>query len=334
VNSEEQKKLIEQFDKASVLVIGDLMLDRYLYGSMSRISPEAPVPIIDITDESFRLGGAANAIHNICALGGTVLAAGVVGDDWFGNQLIGLLKQEKVDTRCVIKVNNRPTTVKTRIISRLQQIIRLDSESKDPINEGYCESILDFINKNIEHVEVILISDYNKGVVTSQLSEGTIWLAKKFRKPILVYAKGEHYLDCKGMTIFITDQENATLATGIRQINETSIRNMGQWLLTHLECEFVLITRGKEGMFLFGKNGAVTHIPSIAREVRNVTGIIDAVAALISVSLASDVSNIIDSTHLANIAAGIVMENPEASTLTRNELLCRINTMSERHRNM
>ena len=182
MNSEEQIKIINQFDRASILVIGDLMLDRYLNGIMSRISPEAPAPLIDITYESFRLGGAANAIDNICTLGGNVLAVGVVGDDWFGKRLIGLLKQEKVDTSCVIEINERSTTVKTRVIAEKHQIIRLDRESKDPINDEYCHSILNFISKNIEHVDVILISDYNKGVVTNNLLKGVKDLAKKFKK--------------------------------------------------------------------------------------------------------------------------------------------------------
>src|SRR5208337_4080534 len=187
---------------------------------------------------------------------------------------------------------------KTRVIAGQQQIIRLDQESIEPISDGYSQSILDFISKNIEHVDIILISDYNKGVVTNNLLKGAIDLANKFKKPIIVYPKVEHFLDYKGVTIVITDLEKAGSVTGIRQINETSIRNMGQWLLTHLECEFVLIIRGKEGLSLFEKNGRVTHTPSIAKEMRNVTGIVDTVASVITLSLASGVSNIINSTQL------------------------------------
>jgi rfaE bifunctional protein kinase chain/domain len=320
VNSEKQKKIIEQFNRISVLVIGDLMLDRYLNGTMSRISPEAPAPLIDITSESFRLGGAANAINNICAFEGTVLAVGVVGDDWFGKRLIGLLKQENVDTTCVIEIKERPTTVKTRVIVEQHQIIRLDRESTVSVNDGYCQTILDFISKNIERVDVILISDYNKGVVTNKLLKGSIDLAKKFNKPIIVYPKVEHSLDYKGVTVVITDLEKAGSVTGIRQINETSIRNMGHWLLTHLECEYVLITREKEGLSLFEKNGNVTHIPSIADEVRNITGTIDTVASIITLSLASGIANMDEAAHLANIAAGYAVEKWEAATVTLDEL--------------
>jgi D-beta-D-heptose 7-phosphate kinase/D-beta-D-heptose 1-phosphate adenosyltransferase len=315
----------DRFEGVSVVVIGDLMLDRYLNGTMSRISPEAPAPVINITSEIFRLGGAANAIHTICTLGGNVVAAGVVGDDWFGKRLVGLLKQEKVDTTSVIEIKERPTTVKTRVISGQQQIIRLDSENRDAINDEICQSILDFLCKNIEHVDVILISDYNKGVVTDKLLTGSIDLAHKFKKPIIVYPKIEHFLDYKGVTMVITDLERASFATGIRYINETSIRNIGQWLLTHLECESVLIIREKEGLSFFKKNGGVAFFPSVAREIRNATGIVDVVASLISLSQASRVSDMIDSVQLANIAAGIVAEKPESITVTRDELKYRIN---------
>jgi len=153
-------------------------------------------------------------------------------------------------------------------------------------------------------------------------------LAKKFKKPIIVYPKVEHFLDYKEVTIVITDLEKAGSVTGIRQINETSIRNMGQWLLTHLECEFVLITRGKKGLSLFEKNGNVTHVPSIADEVRNVTGTVDTVASIITLSLASGISPMIDSTHLANIAVGIVVGKREATAVTRDELKHKIHQIS------
>ncbi|MFZ0034374.1 MAG: PfkB family carbohydrate kinase, partial [Sedimentisphaerales bacterium] len=229
------------------------------------------------------------------------------------------------------EIKERPTTVKTRVIAGQQHIIRLDRENRDAILDEYTQSILDFISKNIKHVDVILISDYNKGVVTNKLLKGSIDLAKKFQKPIIIYPKVEHFLDYKDVTIVITDLEKAGSITGIRQINETSIRNMGQWLLTHLECEFVLIIRGKEGLALFGKSGGVTYISSIADEVRNMTGIVDTVASVIALSLASGVSTMIDSTYLANIAVGIVVEKREATAVTRDELKNKIYMISERH---
>ncbi len=330
MDPEEQIKIVEHFNKATIMVIGDLMLDRYLNGTLSRISPEAPAPLVDITSESFRLGGAAHAISNICTLGGRVSAIGVVGDDWFGKRLIGLLKQENVDATCVVEIKERPTTVKTRVIAGETQIIRLDRECKDPVNDDYCQSILNNIKKNIEHMDAILISDYNKGVVTNKLMKGTISLAKIFKKPIVVYPKVEQFLDYKRVNLVITDLEKAGLVTGIRQINETSIRNMGHWLLSHLECEYVLITREKEGFILFEKNGNVTHIPSTVEEVRTVTGTVDIVASVISLSLASGI-NILESTYLANIAHGIIAEKRKATPITPDELKSKIHQISTRN---
>lgn len=323
MNLEELKVIVEHFDKTCILVVGDLMLDKFITGTVSRISPEAPVPVVDVTSEIFRLGGAANAINNIRVLGGNVIAAGVVGDDWYGKKLVELLKQEGVNTECVIVSKERPTTLKTRVIAGQHQIVRIDREKRDAINYERTKTILDFLNKKIEDVDALLISDYDKGVVTNKLLEGLIPLAKKFGIPIAVSPKVEHFLDYKGVTIVITNIEKASTVTGISQINETSIRNMGQWSLTHLECEYVLITRGKDGMSLFEKSGSVTHIPTIVKDVRNVTGAGDMVASLIALSLSA--TDMVDSVILANIAAGIVVEKSGAATVTRDELKRKIN---------
>lgn len=320
MNNKELKEIVEHFNKSCILVIGDLMLDKFINGTISRISPEAPVPVIDVTSESFKLGGAANAISNIRVLGGNVIAAGVVGDDWYGRKLVALLKQEGVDTEHVIVCRERPTTVKTRVIAGQQQIVRIDREKRDAIDYEYTKTILDFLMEKIDDVDVILISDYDKGVVTNRLLEKLISLAKKFSKPIIVHPKVEHFLDYKGITIVVTNIEKASTVTGIRQINETSIRNMGQWLLTHLECEYVLITREKDGMSLFEKSGGVIHIPPITKEERNITGAGDIVSSLIALSLASGVASMVNSAILANIAASIVIGNFGAAKVTNDEL--------------
>ncbi len=326
MNLKELKEMVERFDKTCVLVIGDLMLDKFITGTVSRISPEAPVLIVDVTSEIFRLGGAANAINNIRALGGDVIAVGVVGDDWYGRRLVELLNQDGVNTECVIISKDRPTTLKTRVIAGQHHIVRIDREKRDAIDSECTKTILDFLNEKIEDVDALLISDYDKGVVTNKLLEGLIPLAKKFGIPIVVSPKVEHFLDYKGVTIVITNLEKASTVTGISQINETSIRNMGQWLLTHLECEYVLITRGKDGMSLFEKSGSVTHIPAIAKEERGVTGAGDTVASLIALSLASGITKMVDSAKLANIAAGIVIRNLGTSTMTKDELKHQIDT--------
>lgn len=329
LNIDELKEVIEQFDETQVLVIGDFMLDKFTRGTVSRISPTAPVPVVDVVSETFRPGGAANAISNIRALGGNAVAVGVIGDDWNGGKLIDLLKEDGVDTECIIVSKDRPTTVKTRIIAEQQQIVRVDRETRAAINYKYTKNILNFLKKRICEVDAILISDYDKGVVTNSLLDGLISLAKKFDKPIAVHPKVVHFLDYKGVTIVNSSQEGASTVTGISQINETSIRNMGQWLLTQLECEYVLITRGNEGMSLFGKSGDVTHIPSIAKEIYNETsvGADDTVTSLITLSLASGVTNMVNSAILSNIAAGIVISKSGPAIATKDEIKERLDAM-------
>ena len=329
VNIDELKGTVDQFDKAHVLVIGDFMLDKFVQGTVSRLSPEAPVPVLDDISEIFRPGGAANAISNIIALGGNVVAVGVVGDDWNGRKLTELLKQDGVDTECIVKSRERHTTVKTRIIADQQQIVRIDKEKRGAIEYECTKVILEFLNEKIKEVDAILISDYDKGLVTNTLLDGLIPLARKFDKPVVAYPKVMHFLDYKGVTLVNSNLERASLVTGIRQINETSIRNMGQWLLTQLECEYMLITRSDEGMSLFAKSGSVTHIPAIAKRIHNVTGVSagDTVTSLITLSLASGVTDMITSAILANTAAGMQVGRVGSATLTRDELKHQLNIL-------
>lgn len=320
----ELNEMVDRFDKTCVLVLGDLMLDKFIYGIVTRISPEAPVPVVDVISEIYRPGGAANAIGNIRALGGKVIAIGVIGDDWYGRKLIELLNKDTVDTKFVIVSKDRPTTLKTRIIAGGQHIVRIDMEGRNAVGHEITEKILDYLNKIIDYIDVILISDYDKGVITNELLEGVILLGKKNLKPVVAYPKVEHFLDYKGVTIVITNLERASSFTGISQINETSIRNMGQWLLTHLECDCILITQGKEGMSLFDKNGSVIHIPSISKEVKDETGAGDTVSSLFALSLATGAPDWDNSSILANMAAGIVIEKYGNRFVTKEELKDRI----------
>ena len=316
--------ILDHFDQISVIVIGDLMLDRFIYGNATRLSPESPVPLIDVATEVFRLGGAANAVNNIRVLGGKVIAVGVIGDDWFGKRLTGLLKEDGIDTTGIIECGERRTTVKTRVIAGQQQLLRFDRETREPIKKEYIYAILDFLKNKIASADVVLISDYNKGVVTRDLFKGLLSLAEKFDKPILVYPKVEQSLDYKGINTFITTIGNAISVTGIKQINETSLRNIGQWLLTHLECDHVIITHEKGGLSCFDRKGTVTHIPPTTTEFMNITGTIDTVACITALSLPSCISDMIESAILANIGADIAGIKKETSTVTRDEINSKI----------
>jgi D-beta-D-heptose 7-phosphate kinase/D-beta-D-heptose 1-phosphate adenosyltransferase len=319
-NIEELKRIVVRFDSARILTIGDVMLDKFIQGTVSRISPEAPVPVVDLTSETFKPGGAANAINNIKTLGADVIAAGVIGDDVNGRKLIDTLKQSGINTEGFIVIPDRPTTVKTRIMTGQQQIVRIDRERRDSIDYERTHQILDFVNKKIDDVDAILLSDYDKGVITNKLLEGLISLAKKYNKPIIVDPKIEHFMDYKGVTSVISNIKGASAATRISAINETSIRNMGQWILTQLECEYVLITRGKNGMTLFEKNGDVIHIPTVVREVYDVTGVRDTVTSVVALNLAVG-AEMVDAATIANMAAGIVIGKIGTATVTKDELM-------------
>lgn len=326
---EELKKVVERFESARILAIGDVMLDRFILGTVSRISPEAPVPVVDLTSETFKPGGAANAINNIRALGGEVIAVGIIGDDVSGKKLIDLLKQSGINTEGIIVIQNRPTIVKTRIIAGQQQIVRIDREKRDCLDNEWVQKILGFVNTKIDDIDAILISDYDKGVITNKLLEDIIPLAKKYNKPVIVDPKVEHFLDYKGVTIVTPNIKEASAATGISPINETSIRNMGQWLLTQLECDTVLITRGKNGMSLFEKDGDVTHIPTVAREVFDVTGAGDTVTGVVALCLAVG-AVMADAAIIANTAAGIVVGKLGTATATKEELKHQLDILKEK----
>jgi D-beta-D-heptose 7-phosphate kinase/D-beta-D-heptose 1-phosphate adenosyltransferase len=313
--------MIEPFDKLTVLVIGDFMLDRFIYGEVSRISPEAPIPLIDISREVLQLGGAANAVKNISSLGGKTIAVGVVGDDWFGKRLTCLLEDAGINVDGIIDCKDRPTTVKTRLIAGNQQLIRFDRENRDPIDADLVDVLINFVEQKIDSVDVILISDYNKGVITRVLLERLVSLNKKYNKPMVVYPKVDPSFNYKGVTLLLTNQDSACSVTGIKQINETSLRNMGHWLLSHLEPQNVLILHGRKGMSHFDEKGNVTQIPNTLKESRNITGTIDTVAGLISLSLPVCKSEIHTTLHLATVGMTIVSRKAEDRTVTRQEII-------------
>ncbi|MFC1932899.1 bifunctional heptose 7-phosphate kinase/heptose 1-phosphate adenyltransferase, partial [Chloroflexota bacterium] len=254
IHMDKLKELILKFQKARILVIGDMMLDHYIQGAVSRISPEAPVPIINVSSEVFKLGGAANAINNITALGGKAVAIGYTGADLNGRKLRSLLKKMGVDTKWVVTVQDRPTTTKTRITAG-QQIARFDKEVTNDIDPKYTKQFLDFIGKNIDDVDAILISDYDKGVVTGRLLKDVIPLARRHGKPIVIDPKYRHFSDYEGVTVVLPNISEASTATGVDPAEEDAIRKMGQSILRKLQCDAVLITRGKDGISLFEGKG-------------------------------------------------------------------------------
>lgn len=329
MNIGDLKKIADRFDQVSILIIGDVMLDEFVETRVARISPEAPVPVAEVVSETFKPGGAANVINNITALGGKVIPVGIIGKDSDGQKLVELLRSE-VDTSdgCILVDPERATTVKTRIMCDGHQIVRVDRERTTPLSPQQTERIVDFVLEKTSQVDGFVISDYDKGVVTSRLLEGVIPPTRKHEKPVVVDPKTEHFLDYKGVKVVVPNLKEASEGTGIRYVNETSVINMGQWMLTHLECDSVLITRGKDGMSLFEKEGMVTHIPTLAREVYDVTGAGDTVTSIVAMALAAG-APVLHAAILANCAASIVVSKVGTAALTREELLSRIDVMKE-----
>jgi|ADurb_Oil_02_Slu_FD_contig_71_203614_length_2325_multi_2_in_0_out_0_2 D-beta-D-heptose 7-phosphate kinase/D-beta-D-heptose 1-phosphate adenosyltransferase len=319
-------EVIDQFSKINVLCIGDMMMDVYIIGTVSRISPEAPVPVVEVTSEECRLGGAANTMHNIRSLGGNVFAVGVVGNDAYGQQFLDMLKSKGINTEGIFIDDEKPTINKTRILAGQQQIVRVDKEKKIPLSTAQTKWFFDFVLSKIDTIDAIVISDYDKGTITEGLLEKVIELARAHHKPIVIDPKIKHFSYYKGATVVTPNLNEASAATGIKPINETSIRNMGQRILTLLECDAVLITRGKDGMSLFDQNGDVVHIPTVAKEVFDVSGAGDTVTGIVTLCLAAGLG-MVNAAFIGNAAAGIVVSKLGTATLSKEELLSNLEVL-------
>jgi len=314
--------IINKFNGTKILAIGDLMLDQYLSGTVTRISPEAPVPVVDIEKEVWELGGAANAVSNIKSLGGNVEAVGIVGTDDAGRTLLDLLKEKGIDTKGIIVSEDRPTTVKTRVIGNGNQIVRIDKETKKTIDKEITNQILKYIEKQIKDIDAILISDYDKGFITQYLLNKLIPLAKSYDIPVVVNSKVENLTFYKNITVIIADIFDASQAVGIKPIHETSIRNIGQWILTHLDCKGVLIIRGKKGISIF-EDGNVQHFSSNIKEISDITGVGDAITGAMALALANG-SDLQTAATIANAAGTIALGKIGTHTVTKEELLKQI----------
>ncbi len=312
--------LMEKFKQTRLLVIGDIMLDEYIWGEVHRISPEAPVPIVEVQSESFRLGGAANVAHNIRSLGGEVVLCGITGDDFMGQRLKDLLKGIGVPIHGIFHEEGRPTTLKTRVIAHSQQIVRFDREVRGDISERTTRQALEFIEAQLPEVDAVVLSDYAKGMITVKLLRELIPLCRQKGKIITVDPKINHFPEYKGITLMTPNHYEAGLALNMQLKSEQDILLAGRKLLEQLDAQAILITRGKEGMSLFEKgNPHVSHISTMARTVYDVTGAGDTVIGTLTLALAAG-GSLLDSVLLANLAAGLVVGKMGTATVTPGEL--------------
>jgi D-glycero-beta-D-manno-heptose-7-phosphate kinase len=311
---------IDRFSSTRILVVGDIVLDHYIWGKVSRISPEAPVPVVNVTKESLLLGGATNVVQNIHALGGSVSVCGVIGTDEAGRQLQRLLHSQKISTDGLIIESTRPTTIKTRIIAHSQQVVRFDREIKDRIEKDTHQNVFGFVKRQISSgLDAIVISDYCKGVVTKELVKDIVRLAKKNRVIVSVDPKVSHFGMYSGATILTPNANEAAIGSKIEIEDEQSLLRAGKLLLKNLHCAAVLITRGEHGMSLFEQGGKVSHIPTVARKVYDVTGAGDTVISALTLAMAAG-ANMLDAARISNYAAGIVVGIVGTATVRSEEL--------------
>lgn len=298
-------ELLEGFRRKTVAVVGDVMLDRYFWGSVNRISPEAPVPVVDVESESARFGGAANVANNIRSLGGKALLVGVIGNDSSGDLLTTMLREQGFTTDGIVRDNTRPTTVKTRIIAHHQHVVRIDRELRQDISPSVTKKILDFVTANIAHIDAIILEDYNKGVITTTLIHRLIALAQKHKKIITADPKFNNFFEYQNVTVFKPNKIEVEKALNRKLDTEEHVAAAGTELLQRLRAESVLITRGEKGMALFEHNGKQSHIPALARKVADVSGAGDTVISTLTIALAGGASKQ-EACTLANVAGGVV----------------------------
>lgn len=319
VDARTLQRHIHRFSQAGVLVIGDLILDHYIWGKVNRISPEAPVPVVHVESESLKLGGAANVYNNIVALGGRAEICGVVGTDEGGRRLLAELGSKRQGRGGIIIDADRPTTRKTRVVAHNQQIVRYDIEHRQEIKALFQRRIIRHVESRLRDIACLVVSDYAKGVVTAALMAELVRLATLRRIPLVVDPKVEHFSFYKNVTVVTPNHLEATQAAGVHGDDDTAICQAGETIRQRLGCRSVLVTRGERGMSLFESDGTSLHIPTVARQVYDVTGAGDTVIATLALALATGAS-MSHSAILANHAAGVVVGMVGTATVTAQQL--------------
>jgi D-beta-D-heptose 7-phosphate kinase/D-beta-D-heptose 1-phosphate adenosyltransferase len=315
--------ILESVQGVKVLVLGDLMIDEYIWGDVTRVSPEAPVPIVGVRQETLRLGGAANVAHNIIAMGGKVELCGQVGDDQMGRWMISDLKSRSIGLRGVLSSPDRPTTVKTRVIAHNQQVVRVDREDTTLLPREDEEMLLSAFRSLLPECGAVVISDYAKGVVTPTLIKSAVTAARDAGLPVAVDPKVNHFATYRDVTVLTPNLLEASAGAGIIIDSMEALLKAGSMIMEKLGSENLIITRGDQGMTLFARDKDPMHIPALSREVYDVTGAGDTVISAVSLGLAAGIS-IQKSAALANVAAGVVVGEVGTVPITRDQLRERI----------
>jgi rfaE bifunctional protein kinase chain/domain len=309
------RALFDRMRGRSILVVGDVMIDEWIWGTVSRISPEAPVPVVAVTDHSFTLGGAGNVANNLVALGASVEFVGAVGDDAFADDVRRMLREERIDDAGIFTVGDRPTTRKTRIVAHNQQVVRADWEDSAALTGADRTRVASYVRSRAALCDAVILSDYAKGLLSEEVVD-----AARACPLVLADPKPQNLSIFKGVTCVAPNVHEASAASGIAITDDASLERAGAALLERLQCRYVVITRGEHGMSLFGARGERLAIPSVARTVFDVSGAGDTVIAVLSLALAGG-APIERAMQLANFAAGAVVEKLGTATASGDEIL-------------
>jgi D-beta-D-heptose 7-phosphate kinase/D-beta-D-heptose 1-phosphate adenosyltransferase len=314
---------LNRFSQAKVLVLGDAIVDQFIWGTASRISPEAPVPVVNVTGEQLLLGGSANVVSNIIALGGQASLCGTIGNDIMGNELRTLMRAVGASVEGLIQ-GKRPTTLKTRVVAQGQQVVRYDREEVGPPSERTLEDLQNYLQAHLADFDVVVVSDYAKGVINAavmqQVQEGLLALRQSGRKiPLIVDPKPIHLSLFSGATVITPNHLEAAMMSGIEIRDRASLEAAARCIQERLTCEAVLITRGEAGMALLEGQQDMVLIPTMAKEVYDVTGAGDTVVAVLALGLAVGCS-MIEAAQIANYAAGIVVGKRGTASVCQKEL--------------
>lgn len=315
---------LDRFKTARVLVVGDIMHDVFIWGRVKRISPEAPVPVVEVGEETSLLGGSANVVNNVVALGARAILAGVIGADPAGDAVLKDLDKIKADRSCVIRSSHRPTPVKTRIIAHHQQVVRFDREDKRPLRPATWKKLWSAITAAMDRTDAVIVSDYSKGLVSYDLMKKLVSLCRERGKILAVDPKPEHADWYCGADVITPNNKEASEMAGFEIETDADLERAGKELLERLECGAILVTRGEKGMSLFMPGKKTVHVPVRAREVYDVTGAGDTVIGALVVALVAGM-DMKEAVQAANVAAGIVVGKVGTSVATVEEIKAAVN---------
>ncbi len=314
------KRLLKQFSGCRILVVGDVMVDEYIWGRVSRVSPEAPVPVVLRQGSSLEPGGAANVVRTLLSLGADVSLAGCTGRDPDGEWLRERLQSEGVDIQGLLVSDEKPTTVKTRIIAHKQQVVRVDTEDKYPLSDEEASRFVSLVNDAAESADAVILSDYAKGVLNKATLPAIIESCLSKELIVAVDPTVKHTDLYSRATVLTPNHHEAAIMAGREMETEDDVEEVGSVLMERLGCQYLVMTRGEDGMTVFtAADGSIAHIPAVAREVYDVTGAGDTVIGSLTLALAAG-GGIVDSVLLSNYAAGIVVCKFGTATVSSGEL--------------